>query len=98
MKICPEIFDLSEIHHLSYEVGARKPSNIYFQSFLQDYPSWIGCVYVDDRKDNLLTGKKYGFRTIQFDLSTFSSSKEMKESTNQIKKIILNHRNNEDLK
>lgn len=98
LKICPEIFELSEIHHMSYQVGARKPSNIYYQSFLQDYPSWIGCVYVDDRIDNLLTGKKYGFRTVHFDLSKFASMKEMKESTDQMKKIILNHRKNEDLK
>lgn len=97
-KICPEIFELSEIHHLSYEVGARKPSKLYFQSFLQDYPSWIGCVYVDDRMDNLLTGKRYGFRTIQFDLSKFDSLKDMKSATDSMKKIILSHRNNEDLK
>jgi len=97
-KICPEIFEMSEIHHLSYEVGARKPSKLYFQSFLQDHPSWIGCVYVDDRMDNLLTGKQYGFRTIQFDLDNLSNLKDLKSSTDSMKKIILSHRNNEDLK
>lgn len=97
-QICPEIFEMSEIHHLSYQVGARKPSKLYFQSFLQDHPSWIGCVYLDDRLDNLLTGKYYGFRTVQFDLNDFQSLKEIKSSTDPIKKIILSHRTNEELK
>lgn len=97
-KICPEIFELAEIHHLSYQVGARKPSKLYFQSFLQDHPSWIGCVYVDDRLDNLLMGKKYGFRTIQFNLEDYSSLKELKASTDSVKKIILKHKTNEELK
>jgi FMN phosphatase YigB (HAD superfamily) len=97
-KICPEIFELSEIHHLSYQVGARKPSKLYFQSFLQDHPSWLGSVYIDDRLDNILTGKKYGFRTIQFDLDNYGSKKELKSATDYIKKIILSHRPNEELK
>lgn len=97
-KNCPEIFNLSEIHHLSYQVGARKPSKLYFQSFLQDYPSWIGAVYLDDRLDNLVTGKSYAFRTIQFDLNNYKSVAELKAATDPIKKIILNHRTNEELK
>jgi hypothetical protein len=48
--------------------------------------------------ENLLTGKRYGFRTIQFDLSKFDSLKEMKSASDSMKKIILSHRNNEDLK
>jgi FMN phosphatase YigB (HAD superfamily) len=97
-KICPEIFDLAEIHHLSYQVGARKPSKLYFQSFLQDHPSWIGCVYLDDRMDNLLTGKKYGFRTVQFNLEDYHSLKDMKAATDTIKQLILKHKTNEELK
>jgi FMN phosphatase YigB (HAD superfamily) len=97
-EICPEIFELSEIHHLSYQVGARKPSKLYFQSFLQDHPSWIGCVYLDDRMDNILAGKSYGFRTVPFNLEDFSSIKDLKSSTDSIKKLILKHRVNEDLK
>jgi len=66
-NIMPEIFYKS-IEHLSYEVGARKPSKAYYQSFLTDHPEWIGSVYVDDRDENLKAGKKYSFKTFKFDL------------------------------
>jgi FMN phosphatase YigB (HAD superfamily) len=63
----PEIFDKS-IEHLSYEVGARKPSKAYYQSFLMDHPEWTGSIYVDDRDENLKAGKRYSFKTFKFDL------------------------------
>lgn len=50
--------------------GARKPTLLYYHLFLTRYPEFSGCVYVDDNKENLKTGRFVGFRDIQFDLSS----------------------------
>lgn len=56
------------ITHFSCEVGARKPSMIYYQSFLRQFPEFYGCVYVDDLHENLEASKKFGFKTFHFTL------------------------------
>jgi len=57
------------IKHFSCFVGARKPSALYYQSFLMQYPEFKGCLYIDDIQENLNMGKKFGFDAQQFDLS-----------------------------
>lgn len=54
--------------HFSCEVGARKPTYLYFQSFLQLHPEWEGCLYVDDLQDNLNAGAKFGLKPYRFSL------------------------------
>lgn len=49
-------------------IGARKPSLIYYQSFLTQNPSFQGALYIDDNKDNLVMGKKMGFNSKYFNL------------------------------
>lgn len=56
------------IKHFSCFVGARKPSMIYYQSFLTQYPQFKGCLYVDDLKENLEASKPFGFETYHFTL------------------------------
>lgn len=56
------------IKHFSCFVGARKPTLLYYQSFLQKYPQFEGAVYVDDLQDNLNTGDKMNFSTVKFTL------------------------------
>jgi FMN phosphatase YigB (HAD superfamily) len=56
------------IKHFSCFVGARKPSLLYYQSFLQLYPEFKGCVYVDDLQENLDASKQFGFQTYHFSL------------------------------
>jgi FMN phosphatase YigB (HAD superfamily) len=73
------------IKHFSCNVGARKPTSLYYQSFLMEYPEFHGCVYVDDVLENLETGKRYGFRSYHFDLSKMDTSRELPE----IEKMIL---------
>jgi len=73
------------VKHFSCHVGARKPTSLYYQSFLMEYPEFHGCVYVDDAVDNLETGKRYGFQAYHFDLSKMDTSKELPE----IEKMIL---------
>lgn len=58
------------VHHMSCEVGARKPSRLYYKMFLDENPEFIGAVYVDDRPENLKTGTDYGFNSELFDTST----------------------------
>ena len=60
----------SAIHFFSCDVGARKPSLLYFQTFLSLYPEFKGCVYVDDLHANLQTGTKFGFQSYHMDLSS----------------------------
>lgn len=56
------------IKHFSCFVGARKPSMIYYQSFLTQYPQFKGCLYVDDLIENLEASKTFGFETYHFTL------------------------------
>lgn len=57
------------IKHFSCFVGARKPSVLYYQSFLWQYPDFKGCLYVDDLQENLDTGARFGFKPYKFDLN-----------------------------
>jgi FMN phosphatase YigB (HAD superfamily) len=49
-------------------VGARKPTALYYQSFLMQYPEFTGCLYIDDLHDNLDASKNFGFQTFHLDL------------------------------
>jgi len=63
----PKLFSGCDLH-LSYEVGARKPSKLYYQSFLMDHPEYKGCLYVDDLPQNLAIGRYYGFRGFKYNI------------------------------
>lgn len=75
-KTYPKMFD-GTIQHISCEVGARKPTKLYYQSFLAQYPyftrSCLGfqTIYVDDIDENLKMGEQYGFKGFKFDLDKF---------------------------
>lgn len=56
------------ISHFSCEVGARKPTYLYYQSFLQLHPEFYGCPYFDDLKENLEVGIKFGFKPYRISL------------------------------
>lgn len=64
--------------HFSCQVGARKPTFLYYQSFLQMNPEWEGCLYVDDLQENLDTGARFGLEPYKFDLSDTSESFDSK--------------------
>lgn len=73
------------VRHYSCDVGARKPTNLYYQSFLMEHPEFSGCVYVDDVIENLEAGKRYGLRPYHFDMSKMDVTTELQE----IEKLIL---------
>lgn len=58
----------SAIKHFSCFVGARKPTLLYYQSFLQQFPQFKNAVYVDDLKENLNTGSMMGLKPMHFTL------------------------------
>ena len=63
-----DVYD-NVIKFFSYEVGARKPSLLYYKTFLDVHPEFAGCLYIDDREENVDAGKKIGFKAVQFDLN-----------------------------
>lgn len=80
-RTCSKMF-AGCVEHLSYEVGARKPSKIYYQSFLMDHAEWVGAIYLDDRPENLKVGKQYSFKSFKFCLDevlTWPLSKQRRE-------------------
>lgn len=54
--------------HFSCFVGARKPTLLYYQSFLIQYPHFAGCLYIDDLQENLNASLQFGFKTLRFAL------------------------------
>jgi FMN phosphatase YigB (HAD superfamily) len=72
------------IKHFSCFVGARKPSTIFYQSFLLQYPEFKGCLYVDDLQENLDSSKAFGFQTFRLDLDEPNSEDRIRELEEQI--------------
>lgn len=54
--------------HFSCEVGARKPTKLFYQSFLLQHSEFQGCLYVDDLQENLDAADEFGFRVHKFSL------------------------------
>lgn len=84
-----EIGYKKSIHFFSCHVGVRKPSLIYYQSFLLLHPKFKGCIYLDDVQDNLDSGKEFGFRTVKFCLDEVSRGNKLKSRVAELKKLIL---------
>ena len=63
------------IQHFSCDVGARKPTRLFFQSFLINYGWGKQVMYFDDRQDNITMGNEY-HNGILFDINNFSSDDE----------------------
>ena len=78
-EICPTLFDDCALH-LSCEVGAQKPSKIYYQSFLMQHPEFKGSFYLDDREENCHSGKEFGLNSIQFDLKKFNFKNSIEQN------------------
>lgn len=82
--LTPAIFDHS-IKFFSHEVGARKPTFVYYNTFLNMYPNFKESCYIDDREENLETGKLFGLKSLSFKLDDFKSDDELKHSIKNIK-------------
>lgn len=87
----PELFSNTK-EHLSCDVGARKPTKLFYQSFLLDNSEFKGALYLDDLEENLKAGKKFAFKTYWFKLHEFRelTLSKQKQELDQIKSFILN--------
>jgi len=79
-----DVYDHS-IRFFSCNVGARKPSHLYYKTFLDTYPDFNGCLYLDDRIENIESGKKFGFDAQQFILDSFKTDKELESGIDFLK-------------
>ncbi len=79
----PYKFFAEGIKHFSCEVGARKPTFLYYQSFLQLHPEFHGCPYFDDLRENLEAGSKFGFKPFRFSLEEISGPNYKEDVFNQ---------------
>lgn len=91
----PDFFKMIDVKHFSYEVGASKPQKLFFQSFLLDYNEYSGCVFLDDRRENVLSAGKFRFDAVHFDLKELTKDKLpsiLKKKLISIRNRILNER------
>lgn len=82
----PELLRAVTLTHFSCDVGTRKPSDLYFKSFFNDYPSYKNCVYVDDLQENLDSADRcsdYHLHTIRLNIAECDD----REISNIIKNI-----------
>jgi FMN phosphatase YigB (HAD superfamily) len=87
-KIIPKyVFDKT-INFFSCEVGARKPTLLYYKTFLDMYPEFKNSLYLDDRSENIEIGIKFGFKSVKFALDSFHSTKELSAGINEIDKLL----------
>jgi FMN phosphatase YigB (HAD superfamily) len=68
----------SAIKFFSCNVGARKPTFLYYKIFLDMYKDFIGCLYIDDKNDNIAIGKQFGFNALEFNLNNMNE-KQLQE-------------------
>lgn len=85
-KLKHDGFLADSVKHFSCDVGARKPSSIYYQSFLLQYPNFQGCLYIDDLDENLEVGAKFGFKPFKFDLT----GPDVNQKIYEIEQLIIN--------
>lgn len=73
-----KIYDNST-RFFSCEVGARKPTMLYYKTFLDMYPDFKGCMYFDDKIENINGGSLLGFNSIKFDLDELQKPENIKQ-------------------
>lgn len=67
----PQIFNhRNTIQHISCEVGVRKPSKLFYQSFLWENPEFKGAVYLDDLQENVVAGDRAGLQSYCFHIDS----------------------------
>lgn len=82
----PELLKAVTLTHFSCDVGTRKPSDLYFKSFFNDYPSYKNSVYIDDLQENLDSADRcsnYDLHTIRLNITECDDS----EISNVVKRI-----------
>jgi len=84
---CNEVINKC-IQHFSFEVGSAKPQMLYYQSFLLSNEDFAGCVFLDDRKENIIAAAKQKFDAVHFDLDLLKRPSDIKNALYKIKERI----------
>jgi FMN phosphatase YigB (HAD superfamily) len=81
-KVYPMFAD--HIRFLSCDVGARKPTTLFFKTFLDLHPEYVVATYIDDLQENLDAGQSFGLKPIKFDLTNLANKSidDLKEEIN----------------
>jgi FMN phosphatase YigB (HAD superfamily) len=77
--------EINFIKFYSCDAGVRKPSYNYYSLFLEMYPEFAGCVYLDDREENLNASKLFGFDARHFDIEKLSNDDIVSYTENLLK-------------
>lgn len=81
--ITAPVYDAA-IKFFSCDVGAIKPTYLYYKTFLDMYPEFKGCIYLDDKIENIETSKLFGFDARQFELDKNKPDSELKEKLSKL--------------
>lgn len=83
--------NLADVQHISCEVGVIKPSMLYFQSFLMQHDDFAGCMFLDDRPENIIAASKCKFDSLRFELDSFKDKPPsvLKKELNNIRDRLL---------
>lgn len=76
------------IRFFSCDVGARKPSFLYYKTFLDMNPEFKGCLYLDDKIENVEAGNKFGFNAKQFILDQFGTITVLENKLTELESLI----------
>jgi FMN phosphatase YigB (HAD superfamily) len=68
------------VKFFSCQVGARKPTMLYYHTFLQLYPEFTGCPYIDDLQENLDMGSQFGFQPFRLALNEITGANYVEET------------------
>lgn len=71
----------------SCEVGARKPSFIYYKTFLSMFPEFGMSLYIDDRDENVAAGVRFSLRSHKFDIEAFQNRPDI-EKTKEVQRLL----------
>jgi|ERR1019366_1560586 FMN phosphatase YigB (HAD superfamily) len=81
--ITTNVYDTA-IKFFSCDVGAIKPTYIYYKTFLDMYPEFKGCIYLDDKIENIEASKLFGFDARQFILDKIEPKDKIKQKLSQL--------------
>ncbi len=77
------------IKFFSCDVGARKPTILYYHTFLKLHPEFWGCPYIDDLQENLDVGGSFGLNPFRFSLEELNET-NFEEKLAALEAFILN--------
>jgi FMN phosphatase YigB (HAD superfamily) len=83
-------FFKNAIKFFSCDVGARKPTILYYHTFIKLHPEFWGCPYIDDLQENLDVGGSFGLNPYRFSLEELTNDANWEEKVAKLEAFILN--------